>query len=141
MDPISMAVASALIGAMATDGWEKARDGVVDLWKRLRPERARTVGQELEALHSQVLDARRSDASGVEQALEGVWGLQLDALVRTSPEAAAELRRLLDERLAPLLPPAERAQAYSVIQNATVHGGTNLQVGRDWHGQTPPPKA
>lgn len=139
-----MAAGSAVVAAMATDAWQQARDGVVALWRRVHPERADQVGRDLEALRAQVLEARDTQDSDTEQALEGMWRLQLQALLRQDPQAASELRRLLDDRLAPALDPGTRERVYVVIQNSTVHGGTVTNVGRDLYrdrGNSSPPKA
>ncbi len=136
-----MAAGSALVAAMATDAWQQARDGVVALWRRVHPERAEVVGGELEVLRTQVLEARQAQDPDTEQALEGVWRVQLQALLRRDPQAAGELRRLLDDQLDPVLNPGERERVHSIIQNATVSGGTSIQVGRDYHGNPPAPKA
>jgi len=147
MDEITLATAaaSALVGAMATDAWRQARDGLVALWRRVRPDRAERIGTELETLHAQVLDARAEDAPAeVLQGLEMTWRGQLGALLQRDPHAAAELRRILDEQLAPALEPGEREQVYKVIQNVTVHGGSDINVAaRDVHKHAGPadPKA
>ncbi|EST21108.1 hypothetical protein [Streptomyces roseochromogenus] len=128
MDEIALATAasSALVGAMATDAWQQARDGLVALWRRVRPERAERIGNELETLHTQVLDARAEDAPAeMLRGLEMTWRAQLGALLQRDPQAAAQLRRILDEQLLPALEPGER-EAYKVVQ--TVHGGTGHYV-------------
>ncbi|MFF4787927.1 hypothetical protein ACFY3E_42255 [Streptomyces griseorubiginosus] len=146
MDEIALATAaaSALVGAMATDAWRHGRDGLVALWRRVRPERAEQIGTELETLHVQVLDARAEGAPEVLQGLEMTWRGQLGALLQRDPHAAGELRRILDEQLAPALEPGEREHVYRVIQNVTVHGGNDINVaGRDVHKNqgTADPKA
>ncbi|MQS37720.1 hypothetical protein [Streptomyces katsurahamanus] len=143
MDEIAV-VASALVAAMATDAWHQAREGLVALWRRVRPERAEEISGELEALHTQVLNARtEEDPAEMLQALETTWRIQLRALLRHDPQATGELRRILDEELAPALEPGERQRVYSVVQNTTVHGGTGIAVGRDYHEHrdTTAPKA
>ncbi|ATL32223.1 hypothetical protein [Streptomyces formicae] len=127
MDEIAMAAASALVGVMATDTWRQARDGLVALWRRVRPERAEEISSELETLHTQVLNAHaEADSAEVLQGLEMTWRGQLRALLRHDPRTAAELRRILEEELAPALEPGERERLYKVIQ--TVHGGTGHNV-------------
>ncbi|MCX4587719.1 hypothetical protein [Streptomyces sp. NBC_01481] len=135
-----MAAGSALVAAMATDAWQQARDGVVALWRRIHPERAEQVGGELEALRTQVLQARHDHDPDTEQALEGMWRLQLQALLQQDPTAADGLRRLLDDQLGPALNPGERERVYSVFQNTTVHGGTSIVAGRDVYREPPAPK-
>ncbi|WP_030608239.1 hypothetical protein [Streptomyces sclerotialus] len=142
MDPLTMAAGSALVGAMATDAWKQVRDGVVALWRRVHPERAEEIGRDLEVLRGQVLQAREAEDADTEQALEGMWRVQLQKLLQQDPHAADEVRRLLDDRLTPTLAPSERDRVYSVIQHQTVRGGSGIQVGRDYHqGNASPPKA
>ncbi|MET9897038.1 hypothetical protein [Streptomyces sp. NPDC006446] len=129
MDEIALATAasSALVGAMATDAWQQAREGLIALWRRVRPERAERVGNQLEILHTQVLDARAEDAPAeMLQGLEMTWRAQLGALLQHDPHAAAQLRRILDEQLLPALESGERERVYKVIQ--AVHGGTGHNV-------------
>lgn len=138
MDAVVMAAGSALVSAMSTDAWQQARDGVIALWRRIRPERAEQVGDELEALREQVLRARHD--SDTEQALAGMWRLRLQTLLQEDPDAVDDLRRLLEDRLVPALEPGERERVYSVFQNTTVHGGTSIVAGRDVRGEPPAPK-
>ncbi|GGZ03455.1 tetratricopeptide repeat protein [Streptomyces poonensis] len=133
MDPLSMAAGSALVRVMATDEWTLARDGVVALWRQAHPERAEEVGRDLEVLRGQVVQAREAKDPDTEQALEGAWRVQLQQLLQWNPQAADELRRLLDDRLAPVLDREQRDGAYSVMQHQTVRGGWGVQVGRDYH--------
>ncbi len=136
-----MAVGSALVAAMATDAWQQARDGLAALWQRIHPEQAEQMDSELETLRTQILQARQDQDPSTEQALEGMWRLQLQALLQREPLAAGELRRLLDEQLAPALDPGQRERAYSVLQNTTVFGGTSIVAGRDVYREPPTPKA
>jgi hypothetical protein len=108
----------------------------------VRPERAEAISGELETLRTQVVNARtEEDPAEMLQGLEMTWRAQLRALLRHAPQAAGELRRILDEELAPALEPAERERVYKVIQNTTVHGGTSNVAGRDVHQGGPDPKA
>ncbi|GGP78388.1 hypothetical protein GCM10010278_66000 [Streptomyces melanogenes] len=133
MDPVTMAAGSALVAAMATDAWQQARDGVVALWRRVHPERADQVGGELETLRTQVLQARQNQDPDTEQALEGMWRLQLQALLQRDPQASDELFRLLRDRLTPALNPGERERVGAIIQNSTVYGGTNFNIGGNYY--------
>ncbi|MEW2623914.1 hypothetical protein [Streptomyces sp. NPDC048106] len=125
MDPELTALARnaslTLVTLMATDTWERARDGVVALWRRAWPERADTVAAEL--------DSTREDlAAGLtaEDGLAAEWQGQIRRLLAGRPEAAVELRSLLDE-LAPGTAPAP-----AVSQHATASGDSRIyQAGRD----------
>ncbi|MGW6016139.1 hypothetical protein [Streptomyces sp. NPDC055210] len=139
MDPVTIAAGTALVGAMATDGWEQIREAVLALWRRARPERAEAVSAQLEELRNQVLDARRQGDPDTEEALIGAWQIHLQQLLRQDPALTAELRRVLNQRLTPALNRDGQARVQSIVQNATVSGGVSIQAGRDVHTTPPPP--
>lgn len=130
MDRIALAAGTALVGAMATDAWQQAHAAVVAMWRRVRPERADAVADELESARVLVLAARQTGDEDTEQALAGTWRLQLQQLLDRDPACATELRRLLDEHLAPALAPGEQAAVRSVAQKARATGSSHIiQVG------------
>ncbi|MDG4766158.1 hypothetical protein O7632_32150 [Solwaraspora sp. WMMD406] len=132
IDPIAAATGAALIQAIATDAWEKARDGAVALWRRVRPQQADTIGAELAEVRDEVLTARRDGDTDAEQGLVDDWQRKLQRLIRQDPAFAAELRRLLDDTLAPLLPPADQQQVGSITMTATARDNARIiQAGRD----------
>ncbi|MEU1229380.1 hypothetical protein [Streptomyces sp. NPDC005828] len=134
MDPIVMAAGTALVSAMATNAWAEARDAVVVLWRRVHPERAEQVGADLEAVRADVLEARRTGDDAAEEALAGTWRTELQRLVRADPSLAADVRRLLDERLAPALPREERTRIGKLVMKAEASGHARVyQAGRDQH--------
>lgn len=134
MDPIALAAGTALVGAMATDAWQSARTGMTTLWRRVRPEQADTVEEELAETRAQVLAARADGESETEQTLAADWQLRLQALLRADPAIAAELRHLLDTRLTPPLTADERTAVGSLVMRAEASGGGRVyQAGRDQH--------
>ncbi|MFE7295091.1 hypothetical protein [Streptomyces sp. NPDC057579] len=110
-----------LVTLMATDAWERTRDGVVALWRRAWPERADAVAAEL--------DSTREDLAAdpaAEDELAAEWQGRIRRMLVDRPEAALELRSLLDE----LAPDAEHAPAVS--RRATASGDSRIyQAGRD----------
>ncbi|GAB7187068.1 hypothetical protein ATKI12_6899 [Kitasatospora sp. Ki12] len=122
MDPAALAAlaGSSLVGAMATDAWEYARDGVVAVWRRFRPERAELVDEDLTELRREVLVAEEQDDEGLREALAADWRQRLSELLRRQPELALELERVLDEVLAPTLPEEARTRVYR--QTSIAHG-------------------
>ncbi|WP_315903503.1 hypothetical protein [Streptomyces violarus] len=44
-----------MVTLMATQAWESTREGVLALWQRFQPDRADTVGGELEATREDLL--------------------------------------------------------------------------------------
>ncbi|MEV7947962.1 hypothetical protein ACFUJX_06100 [Streptomyces rubiginosohelvolus] len=128
MDPelatLAQSAAVTLVGLMATDAWERTRDGVVGLWLRARPERADAVAAELTSTRE---DLSTDTASEGELAAE--WQGRIRRLLTDQPQVAVELRRLLDE-LAPGALPA----VAPVSQRATSDGHSRIyQAGRDQH--------
>ncbi|GLX03458.1 hypothetical protein [Microbispora sp. NBRC 16548] len=130
MDALALAAASALVSVLATEGWQDGRRAVVALWRRARPEQAPAVEADLAEARTELLAAREAGDEQAEQDLVVEWRQRLRRLAAADPEAARELRRIVDEELTPLLPPAGRQIA--VNQNATVSGfGRVNQAGRD----------
>ena len=119
MDPIVVAFGTALVSAMATDVWQRARASVVALWRRVHPQQAETIEADLEGLRAQVLDARQTGWANTEQALVGVWQGRLQQLLLDEPAVAVELRRVLDDTLTPALTPAEQSRIGTLIMTGT----------------------
>lgn|GEM_PF-1000800 len=121
-----------VVTLMATDAWQRLRDGVVELWRRTCPERADAIGGELEATRVDVLAARAAEDLQAEEELRGEWQGRLRRLMAADPSAADDLRRLLDE----VSPSAagSSAQASSIRMRARASGhGRVYQAGRDQH--------
>jgi hypothetical protein len=134
MDRIALTAGTALVGAMATDAWQQAHAAVVAMWRRVRPERADVVADELKSARKLMLAARQAGDEDTEHALVGAWRLQLQQLLDQDPAFAAELRRLLDEHLTPALAPGQQAAIRSVVQKARASGSSRIiQAGGDVH--------
>ncbi|WP_369034558.1 hypothetical protein [Streptomyces adonidis] len=152
MDPLAVAVGTALVGAMATDSWQQAKRALVALWRRVRPEaEADTVGAEFGQARTRLLAALEGGAapgaapgvdsgvtsgavSGVVAALETDWQFRLHLLLREHPDLAGELRRVLDAELTPLLPEEDGTRGGTVVMKAQASGsGRVYQAGRDQH--------
>jgi len=126
VDPIVVAFGTALVGAMATDTWQRVRSSVVAVWRRVHPQQAETVEADLEGLRAQVLDARQAGRADIEQALAGVWQGRLQQLLLDEPTLAAELRRVLDESLTPVLTPAEQTRIGTLIMTGSSHDSSTF---------------
>ncbi|WBB99577.1 MULTISPECIES: hypothetical protein [unclassified Solwaraspora] len=134
IDPVAAATGAALIQAIATDAWEKARDGAVALWRRVRPQQADAVAAELAEVREEVMAARRDGDTDAERGLVDDWQRKLQRLIRQDPAFAAELRRLLDDTLTPLLPPADQQQVGSITMTANAKDNARVyQAARDQH--------
>lgn len=121
VDPIVVAFGTALVSAMATDLWQRARTSVVAVWRRVHPQQAATVEADLETLRAQVLDARQTGRADTEQALVGVWQGRLQQLLLDEPAVAGELHRVLEDTLTPVLTPGEQTRIGTLIMTGTSH--------------------
>ncbi len=131
MDPIVLAFGTALVGAIATSTWQQVHEAVTGLWRRVHPrQQADDIGTELDELREQVVLARRNDDTDTKKALEGVWQMRLQQLLRADPSLAADLRRVLDQVLVPALTPAEQARIGTIIMTGSSHdSSTFTQIG------------
>jgi hypothetical protein len=123
MDPATLAAAAgnALIAAMATDAWQQAHSALVQLWRRVHPDRAETIEAELAETREEALAARHTGAAGVEEELAADWERRLGRLLRAEPNVAVELQRVLDDVLLPTLGPADQQRIHSIVtQTITV---------------------
>ncbi|MEU7912780.1 hypothetical protein [Microbispora bryophytorum] len=134
MDPLVLAAATAMVTAMTTEAWQQARDAVVALWRRVHPERIPAVEAELEETRAEVVAARQTGDRQAEQDLVDDWQRKLRRLLAADPRLGDELRRVLDQELAPLLPAAEQSHVRDISMTATAYGhGRVFQAGRDQH--------
>ena len=130
MVELARVAGTAVVTLMATDAWERTRDGVVALWQRVSPARADGVEGELEATRDDLLAAREDGDDLTEQELREEWVGRLRRLLREQPEVADELRRILGE----LDPRPQDAGAGTVKLRAEASGsGRVYQAGRDQH--------
>ncbi|MCZ7459689.1 hypothetical protein [Streptomyces sp. WMMC940] len=129
MMDLARTAGTAVVTLMATDAWERTREGVVALWRRVSPSRADGVEGELEAARDDLLLARENGDELVEQELSEEWAGRLRRLLRDRPDVAVELRRILAH-----LDPDEQTQTRTVRMRAEASGsGRVYQAGRDQH--------
>ncbi|MFJ7056987.1 hypothetical protein ACK8N7_11710 [Streptomyces griseobrunneus] len=111
---------------LATDAWSGARNGVLALWRRVRPDDEEQVAAQLDTSRRDLLDARSDGDEEAEREVALEWRGRVRRLLVAHPELAAELRALLTE-LAPDAP-----AAVTVTQRATASGSSRVyQAGRD----------
>jgi hypothetical protein len=99
VDPMLVALASAggtaVVSAMATDGWNTLRSGVVSLWRQFRPESASELERDLDTTRSTLLATPASEVEQVRQALQSAWQGRMLTLFLEDRAAAAEFEALL----------------------------------------------
>ncbi|MET9773186.1 hypothetical protein ABZ023_02835 [Streptomyces sp. NPDC006367] len=87
--------ASTVVGLMVSDAWDQVRTRVVRLFARGGDEA--DTERELTAARSELLAVREAGDEDAASDVEEEWRLRLRRVLRADPEAARELRRLLDE--------------------------------------------
>jgi hypothetical protein len=131
VDPEIAAVASAagtaIVSAMATDAWSSARDGLLSLWRRVRPEALGSVSSDLEATRGAVLRAQGSTDDGAVGALQTMWEGQFLAILLANPSLAEELKQLTLR----LETPSQRRDAGVHLKATARDHGRVYQAGRD----------
>ncbi|WP_225096561.1 hypothetical protein [Streptomyces sp. CoH27] len=99
MDPYLATLAgeagTAFVAVLVGEGWQQARDGIVALWRRNRPQDAERVSHELETSRRTLLTAAQNGDSWVQDDIAADWRRQVAGLLGDSPDAAEELRGLL----------------------------------------------
>ncbi|MFF2381583.1 hypothetical protein [Streptomyces sp. NPDC058108] len=125
---LAQSAGATLVTLMATDAWQRLRDGITQLWRRTQPERAETVAAELTVCREDVLAAAAADDQETLDELRLQWQGSVRRLLVARPAAVEELRALLDQ-----LDPGGSA-ARQITQHATASGQARVyQAGRDQH--------
>lgn len=138
MDPqvvgLARTAGATVVTLMATDTWNRTRDGLVSLWRRALPDRAETVGGELDATRSDLLAARAAGDELSEDELRTEWQSRLRRLLAAQPGVADDLRRLLEEVSAQTPGTGDATVVGEVRMHAEASGhGRVYQAGRDQH--------
>lgn len=137
MDPqvlVAAQTASAtMIALLATDVWERTRDGVVGVWRRFRPEQAESVSASLDDAHTSLLAARERGDEDCELDLTVQWSAPLARLLAHAADAARELDAVLADARS-RLSEAQAATVPTINMSATASGNARVyQAGRDQH--------
>lgn len=119
--------ASALVSAAATDAWAAARAGFLKLFARGNPQRECIAANRLDEVAVQVESVDEECRDEVREALTHVWRVRLSDLLEEEPDAAEQVRVLVDQVRA-ALPGAQRsAQAMGTGAAVTANsGGVNI---------------
>jgi hypothetical protein len=137
---------TALVNVLASETWERGRDAVVGLWRRVQPGRTADVESDLaedrELLRTATgrqQDGTRQGSAGtttdrdedpLREAAVDAWRARFVRLLARHPELAPELRRMVDEELAVPARPSDHQP--SVVLNASASGSSRVyQSARD----------
>jgi hypothetical protein len=117
---------AALVTAMVTDAWESVRTAFARLLGRGDPARTATAENRLEQSRQEMgnLSGEELERASAEQ--ETAWQVRLSDLLEDWPDAAQELRALIDQ----MLPPEPRPGG--IVQN--VIGSGRAQQAVQGHG-------
>jgi hypothetical protein len=135
--------AAALVGAVATDAWETARDGFGRLLRRRSAEAEPLTERRLDALAAEVEQAPPEERDAVRRRLIPVWETRLADLIEEEPALADDLAGL-SEQVHARLP----VSAQQWVQHITAHQGglalgaqgTGSSVHVHYHSDEPPPR-
>ncbi|KPI08572.1 hypothetical protein OK074_3573 [Actinobacteria bacterium OK074] len=113
--------ATTLVTLMVTDGWEQVRSRVAAFFSRGREGEAEAVQAELESSRAELVAARAAQDEDAEADVRAEWRVRMRRTLQADPQAAAELRALLDELL-PAEPDPTAGSVHNVISGGVQHG-------------------
>jgi hypothetical protein len=87
--------AAALVGAAGTDAWKGIRDGFMRLFGRRGAHAHEVAGIQLDEVSAATRETPGEDGDGL-RVLQRIWQQRLIQLLAELPEAAGELRALID---------------------------------------------
>jgi hypothetical protein len=126
-----------LVPLLVTDAWAAVRSAMVGLWQQSQPDHVDAVRADLVRARAQLIVARQTGDSTVEETVIGEWQLRMSRLLTADPGVAAELRRLLLYVPGPSFTGAVTVQAtasangwvYQAATTATGPAAANRRVG------------
>jgi hypothetical protein len=130
---LASTAATTVVQLLTTDGWERLKSALGPLWGKSRPGREATLDAQLDDSRAEVI-AAGDDAEQVRAELTAEWQGRLRRLLAADPVLAAELRRVLDEELSPVLRDLQGANPDrpDIRMRADVSGhGRAYQAGHD----------
>ncbi|MCX4478218.1 hypothetical protein OOK44_17490 [Streptomyces cellulosae] len=110
--------AAVLVAEMAKSSWETVRAAMARLFRRGGEETAEQELRLLDAAHDRLVGSPDSERAGITQTLEQELMIQLAAFLQKNPDAAAELKSLVDRS----------DEADEVWGRVSVHHNTGSQV-------------
>ncbi|QHC21737.1 hypothetical protein [Streptomyces sp. GS7] len=119
---LATAGATTLVQQMATEGWATVRRRMAAFLARRRgTDDDAALEEQLEAASTDVAIARQDGDEAVVTGVTAVWQARLRRLLSEDPEAAAELRALLDE-VAPRWEGVTLRDVHNTISGGEMHG-------------------
>ncbi|MFE2601171.1 hypothetical protein ACFXCZ_32570 [Streptomyces sp. NPDC059396] len=118
---LATAGATTIVQQMATDGWTRVRDRVVAFFAARGAASPESVEADLETTRAELTTAQQDGDEAATEDLEAEWRTRLRRTLRANPEAAAELRTLVDE-LTPTAPAQQTGDVYNTFSGGTNHG-------------------
>ncbi|MFI2349136.1 hypothetical protein ACH492_19200 [Streptomyces sp. NPDC019443] len=117
---LATAGATALVQQMVTDTWTSVRERAVSFFSRgsTTPE---SVAADLDTARAELVDAQQSADEEAAADIQAEWRSRMRRTLRADPEAATELRALLDE-LWPEWSAPQRHDVHNTISGGTQHG-------------------
>lgn len=124
---LATAAATAVVTAMAREGWDGVRSAVARLWRRGRPEQVAQVEAALEQSRQELVSSEESLANLTETELVAEWQAKLRRLLAAEPEVADELTEILGLQ-------AQRGTGVKFGPVTHLGLGDVYQAGRDIYG-------
>jgi hypothetical protein len=91
---LATAAATALVQTLTTDGWQAAREAVVGMWRRVRPEQAEAVDADLARERAALADC---DEPAAAELAVAEWASRLQRLAAADPGLTPALRQLVTD--------------------------------------------
>ncbi|MFJ1746883.1 hypothetical protein ACIOJD_11670 [Streptomyces sp. NPDC088116] len=120
---LATASATAIVQQMATDGWIRARDRVVSFFanRGAASPSPEDIASDLDRSQAELTTAQQEDDEEAAADVRAEWRNRVRRSLRDDPEAASELRVLLDE-LNPGIPAQQVGEVHNTISGGTQHG-------------------
>jgi hypothetical protein len=136
MDPelssLASTAATTVVQLLTTDAWERLKSALGSLWSRSRPGKEAALEAQLDESRAEVM-AAGDDAEQVRTELTAEWQGRLRRLLAADPAIAAELRRVLDEELGPILRREDPGRPDIRMRAVVSDQGRAYQAGHDMH--------
>jgi hypothetical protein len=127
---LASAGAAALVQHMVGDAWEQVRGRVAAFLARRSGQDVAVIDGELDEARADLVDAERSGDEEARSEALAEWRSRMRRALRNDPEAAAELRVLLDELEGTAgEAPRQVVETHNSMSHSTVNGGTVIQTG------------